>query len=50
MLIAVHVFAGVCAVLALAGAAYYALCAWAGLRFVAQQQRESARSRRRSAY
>jgi ceramide glucosyltransferase len=42
MLIAVHVFAGVCAVLALAGAAYYALCVWAGLRFVAQQRRESA--------
>ncbi len=35
MLIAVQVCAGVCAVLAIAGAAYYALCAWAGLRFLA---------------
>ena len=36
MLIAVQVFAGVCALLAVAGAAYYALCAWAGLRFISQ--------------
>jgi ceramide glucosyltransferase len=28
-------FAAVCVLLALAGAAYYALCAWAGLRFLA---------------
>ncbi len=42
MLIAVQVIAGVGAGLALAGVAYYALCAWAGLRFVSQQHRESA--------
>ena len=42
MLVAVHVFAGVCALLALAGAAYFGLCAWAGLRFIAQRGRDNA--------
>ena len=37
MLIAVQVFAGVCTLLALAGAAYYVLCIWAGVRFLSQQ-------------
>lgn len=37
MLLALRVFGGVCAVLAIAGAAYYALCAWAGLRFLASR-------------
>jgi len=41
MLLALQVFAGLCALLAMAGAAYYALCAWVGLRFLSQQ-RESA--------
>ena len=36
MPIVYQVFAGVCALLAVAGAAYYALCAWAGLRFISQ--------------
>ena len=36
MPIVLQVFAGVCALLAVAGAAYYALCAWAGLRFISQ--------------
>jgi ceramide glucosyltransferase len=40
MQIAVQVFAAVGALLAIAGAAYYALCAWAGLHFL--RQRESA--------
>ena len=35
---AVQVFAGVCALLALAGAAYYALCIWAALRFLSQRR------------
>ena len=38
MQIAVQVFAAVCSLLAVAGAAYYSLCAWAGLRFVSQQR------------
>ncbi len=37
MSIAVQVIAALCALLALAGAAYYALCAWAGLRFLSQR-------------
>src|SRR5580704_2357497 len=37
MQLGVQVFAVVCALLAIAGAAYYALCVWAGLRFVARK-------------
>src|SRR5580704_15562517 len=38
MQIALQVFAAVCALLALAGAAYRVLSIWAGLRFLKQQQ------------
>ncbi len=34
-----QVFAAICALLAIAGATYYALCVWAGLRFLSRQQR-----------
>jgi ceramide glucosyltransferase len=37
MAIAVHVLAAACALLALAGTVYYALCIWAGLRFIRQR-------------
>ncbi len=37
MQIGVQMFAALCALLAAAGAAYYALCAWAGLRFLGRQ-------------
>ena len=40
MQIGAEVFAAVCAVLAIAGAAYYALCAWVGLRFVRERPKE----------
>jgi ceramide glucosyltransferase len=39
MQIAVQVVAGVCALLALAGAAYYGLCTWAGMRFLSQRRK-----------
>jgi len=38
------VFAAACAILALAGAAYYALCVWAGLRFFVSKPPEATSS------
>lgn len=41
MPLALDMFAGVCVLLAVAGAAYYAVCIWAGLRFLSQRRKSA---------